>query len=195
MWGLLLGLAHAAWPEPPAADAAWAVVSDGTIRVECVRHDGLPWCRSSAVLGAPLSSLVAVVDDFDRYPERFEHVDHVRALDANTKYIHVDYPSPLADRDYIARFDRASRDGWFKVWWWAVAHPDAPPVDGVVRLERAAGSWELTAHPRGTHVSYVWEGEIGGDVAEWIVVRARGIMGTEVLAGLARAVGVSPEPG
>lgn len=186
-----VGAAAAAWPEPPTS-ATWRTQEDGPIRVECTTADGLPWCRSSAVLPAPLSSLVTIVNDFDSYPLIFTHISAVRALEPNVKYLRLDYPSPLADRDYSATFDRTEGPEGFRVWWHAVEHPAEPPHPGVIRLSLAAGQWELRPDPLGTRVVYTWEAEMSGDIAEWIQGRARTINGVEVLAGLARAANVAP---
>ena len=101
-------------------------------------------------------------------------------------------PSPLADRDYSATFDRTEGPEGFRVWWHAVEHPAEPPHPGVIRLSLAAGQWELRPDPLGTRVVYTWEAEMSGDIAEWIQGRARTINGVEVLAGLARAANVAP---
>lgn len=141
-----------------------------------------------------MAAITPVVDDFDRYPEIFTHIDLVRPLDGDTKYVHVDYPTPLADRDYVARFRKVVAPGSLFLRWHAVVHPDAPPVEGVVRLERAAGQWELRDTPAGVWTRYTWEGELEGVVQEWIVARVREITGVEVIRGLGRAVGVEPLP-
>lgn len=195
--GLLAGAApaaRAAWPEVPA-QAAWSEVAREPVAVACATVDGLPWCRASALIAAPLADLRAVVLDFDRYPQRFPRIHEVRALAADVKYLRLDLPSPLADRDYCARFRfEVDAAAWFRVSWFAVTHDAAPPIDGVVRLRRAAGAWELVTTPAGTRVVYTWEGELDGALEDWMLARARAMTGAEVLGGLAHAVGREPTP-
>lgn len=186
--------ARAAWPEVPA-QAAWSPLTTEPVAVACATVDGLPWCRASALIDAPLAALRAVVLDFDRYPERFPRIHEVRALAPDVKYLRLDLPSPLADRDYCARFRfEVDAAAWFRVSWFAVRHEAAPPVEGVVRLNRAAGAWELVAGPTGTRVVYTWEGELEGALEDWMLARARGTTGAEVIGGLANAVGRTPAP-
>lgn len=184
--------ARAAWPEVPA-QAAWSSLTTEPVAVACTNVEGLPWCRASALIEAPLADLRAVVLDFDRYPQRFPRIHEVRALGPDVKYLRLDLPSPLADRDYCARFRfEVDAAAWFRVSWFAVRHEAAPPVEGVVRLDRAAGAWELVAGPTGTRVVYTWEGELDGALEDWMLVRARSMTGAEVLGGLAHAVGREP---
>lgn len=193
--GLLRGAVpavYAAWPDPPA-QAAWSRVASDPVVVDCATVDGLPWCRASALIDAPLADLRAVVLDFDNYPRRFPRIHEVRALAPDVKYLRLDLPSPLADRDYCARFRfEVDAAAWFRVSWFAVSHDAAPPLEGVVRLRRAAGAWELVAGPSGTRVVYTWEGELDGALEDWMLARARAMTGAEVLGGLAHAVGREP---
>lgn len=187
------GTANAAWPDPPT-EATWRVLVDGPVRVECATADGRPWCRSTALLAAPLAALRPVVDDIDGYPHLFRHIREVRPVDDDVRYVYVDYPAPLDDRDYLARFTRAEGAGWVRFAWQAVERADVPPVAGVVRLPKAAGSWELREVTGGTRVVYTWEAGIEGDVKDWVIARVRGFIGEEVLGSLAAAAGTTIVP-
>ena len=188
---LTSGPAYAAWPDAPIA-ADWRTQESTPIRVECATVEGLPWCRSSAILPASVAALKGIVTDFDAYPKIFAHIGEVRALEANVRYLRLDYPSPLQDRDYSAAFSVEESAAGYRIWWRAVEHLAAPPLPGVVRLARAAGQWELRPVAGGTWVVYTWEADMSGDIAEWMQGRARAITGVEVLGGLARAANAEP---
>lgn len=194
---LALPLARAAWPDPPAS--GWAAVQQQPT-IACTRDAaGLGWCYTEQDAAAPYARVVAAIRDLDRYPATFDHVDAVRRLDADTAWIHVDYPSPLADRDYIAGFavsaaplipgmDPARALASFHLRFRAVEHAAAPPTPDAVRLTRAAGAYDVWDLGEGrTRLRYTWESDLGGDVPGWINDRARLMHGAEVLNGLLAA--------
>lgn len=192
---LMLSPALAAWPDPPAS--GWTAVQQHPT-IACTRDAaGLGWCYAEQDATVPYARVVAAIRDLDHYPATFEHVDAVRRLDADTAWIHVDYPSPLSDRDYIAGFavsgaalipgmDPQRALASFHLRFHAVENPAAPPgADGTVRLTRAAGAYDVWDLGGGqTRLRYTWESDLGGDVPAWINDRARLLHGAEVLNGL-----------
>jgi hypothetical protein len=190
--------AHAAWPTPPAE--GWSMVQQSPL-IQCTRDAaGLPWCYAQREESVPYARVVAVIKDLEAYPKVFGHIDQVRRLDADSAWIHVDYPSPLSDRDYIAGFALAQSSvvpgadptgalSAFHLRFQATTHASAPAAsESVVRLPRVAGgydAWDLGGGK--TRLRYTWETEIGGDVPAWVNDRARLQHGDEVVNGIVDA--------
>ena len=194
---LLVPVALASWPEPPST--GWATVQDAPL-IACVQDaDGRPWCYAEADAQVAFSRVVAVIRDLDHYPDTFDHVDQVRRVDANTAWIHIDYPSPLTDRDYVARFTQvddaavtapAGSVGGFHIRFHAAESADAPPTASAVRLPHAAGGYDAWDLGNGrTRIRYTWETEIGGDLPTWVSERARTTHGSEVIDGIVKNAG------
>jgi len=192
---ILASLAFARWPDPPTS--GWAPVQDSPL-IACVPDaEGRPWCYAEIDAPVTFSRVVAVIRDLDRYPDTFDHVDKVRRLDADTAWIHIDYPSPLTDRDYVARFAQvddaavpgpAGAVGGFHIRFRAAESEAAPPTDTAVRLPRVAGGYDAWDLGNGqTRIRYTWETEIGGDLPAWVSDRARTTHGTEVIDGIVKA--------
>lgn len=190
----VLPVARAAWPDPP--ETGWSTVQADPL-ITCT-HDaeGLPWCYAEREAAVPFDRVVAAIKDVDHYPSIFGHLDQVKRLDADSAWIHVNYPSPLSDRDYIARFTEVSGAEiqtaeppgtvrGFHVRFRAAESPLAPAPGGDVRLVHAAGgydAWDLGGGR--TRFRYTWETEIGGDVPSWMSDRARLLHGDEVVNGV-----------
>jgi hypothetical protein len=128
-----------------------------------------------------LASLESLVHDFEHYPRIFLRLNEVRVLDTNVVYVKLDMPFPVADRDYVARFERKVVEKEVRFSWSPVRHVDAPPVDAI-RLVRAAGEWRLSPISSDrTRVTYTWNGELLGDFPDWALTRAWETQGTEVM--------------
>ena len=186
---LLAPSAHAAWPSLP--DSGWtSIQSDPLIR--CT-HDGegLPWCYAEREATIAYDRVVASIKDVEHYPAIFGHLDRVKRLDADSAWIHVDYPSPLSDRDYIAQFTQVTLPDEpgvvqsFHIRFRAAENPLAPDPGADVRLSHAAGGYDAWDLGNGrTRFRYTWETEIGGDVPTWMSDRARLLHGDEVVTGV-----------
>lgn len=86
-------------------------------------------------------------------------------------YTRIDLPPLFSDRDIVSRgvpsFD-ATR-GVHRIDWRTFEHEAAPPVDGVIRIVRAAGSWEFTPADAGTaEVDYQTHIDLGGSLPRWL---------------------------
>lgn len=180
----LLGtLAHAG--AVPGDDAAWTVIGTSPVTVECTRVDGKPWCRSFGRIHAPIDQVAAALREMPKRPDLFSSVLSIDVLAPNIIHVVLDYPAPLADRDYVARYS-FSEDGDARIYRWEpVVRADAPPSDERVRLPHFTGEWRL--EPRGdeTWVRYTWEAEIGGSLPEFAYKIAWRRAGYEALRDLA----------
>jgi hypothetical protein len=173
----------------PGEAAAWSVVRDDIVRVECTTVAGEPWCRSVGTISAGIDAVDQTLSQIERSYVRFDKLLSATKLDAATRHVTIDYPSILSDRDYVARYSRRLAQGQRVISWEAVEHPDAPVVNGVVRLTEFAGEWRLEAVGGHTRVWYVWHADPAGDFPDWALPQAFKNTGHEVLLDLAGAAG------
>lgn len=90
--------------------------------------------------------------------------------DIRIVYDEIATPSPVAPRDCPFKIKRERKpDGSCRISF-AKTNEKAPPVpQGVVRLERLAGYWELVPRPGGTHLVYVIHSDPGGGLPSHLV--------------------------
>lgn len=176
---------------PPGDDATWSQIRNDVVFVECTEVAGEPWCRSTGLVGAPIAGVTESLKTMADHQDKFEAVASIRTLEPGTLHITLDYPSPLSDRDYVAKY-APSVDGERRIFaWTAVQHPEAPPVDGVVRLPKFSGSWQLEPSGTYTKVTYTWHAAVGGALPAWAYTTARRRAGHEALKDLALANGTT----
>lgn len=136
--------------------------------------------EGSGVVEAPLSRVLAVIRDADRRAEWMADCAESRSLAEmpNTNqiaYNRTKTPWPTADRDVVTQgkieFDVAKREVLLP--FSEVDHPDAPPVNGVVRMPFLRGHWRLV--PRGENATLVEYrvhanpgGALPGFVVNWV---------------------------
>jgi hypothetical protein len=178
----------------PGEEADWAVVRDDIVRVECTEVLGEPWCRSVGVIAANIDRIDEILTNIERTSHKFQKVRSAIKLDLAIRHVTIDYPSILADRDYVARYSRqVTQDGRI-LSWVPVEHPSAPPVRGVVRLTEFEGEWRLEAVGDHTRVWHVWHADPAGDFPSWAMSQAKIRTGYEVLQDLAHASGAELVP-
>jgi hypothetical protein len=186
MFTIAIAFPSAAWALP-GADAQWSVLSDNDPRIECTEVAEGPFCRSTGVVSLPIDAVSATLEDMPAYQGLFESIVSISELEPDTMHITLDFPWPLSDRDYVARYTR-STEGDARIYRWAsVKHAGAPAVDGVVRLPRMAGEWRLQPEGSGTRVTYLWHADVLGSLPAASLNKARKIAGNEALKDIRKA--------
>ncbi len=184
-------LAAAALALPPS-DAAWEPLQDRPVPIVCAAHGGATWCKSTGVLAASVDAVAGSLKDMRANADRFESIVRIDVLSDDALRVVLDFPALLSDRDYVAKYThRVEADGVQVFAWAPVAHPDAPPVDGIVRLTDFAGEWRLRPEGGKTHVTYLWHADIAGSFPSWALPIARKKAGHEALKDLAKVNGAA----
>jgi hypothetical protein len=170
----MLLLAAAALAALPPSDATWTLLQSSPVRIECTTVAGKPWCRSTGVIGVPVAKAADTFEHLDAYVARMGAITLVERLEPNVLHIVMDYPFPLDDRDYVAKFGhRVETDGTQVYPWTSVESAAAPPTNGVVRLSWFEGEWRFADEGGHTRVTYVWEADPGGNLPDVKAVRTK----------------------
>ena len=190
MMSILLSAAALA-ATPPGDEAPWEVLTNKPVTVECATVDGQPWCRSHGLVQAPIEQVDGALRNMAANAHLFESVLSINVLAEDTLHIPLDYPAPLDDRDYVAKYVYAV-DGETRTFRWTpVIHPGAPESDAAVRLPNFAGEWRLMPQGTGTAVRYTWQAEINGSFPSFGYSQAWKKAGHEALKDLANTQGAA----
>jgi len=188
---LITALLSSAFAAIPGATAPWEPLASNPVPVDCATIDGVPWCRSRGVIPAPPDQVASALEDMRKGSSGFESVLSVVVLEPDTVHVVLDYPAPLTDRDYVAKYSRAEADGGALSYTWTpVVHANAPVTESPVRLPNYEGEWLLS--PSGsdkTLVTYTWQAEINGSFPKWGYKTAWKKAGHEALKDLASTQG------
>jgi hypothetical protein len=138
------------------------------------------------VIGAPVDVASDTFAHLDKYVSKMGSITAVNRLETDVLHVVMDYPFPLDDRDYVARFTHRTEEGGTQVYAWTpVTNAGAPVVDGVVRLTWLDGEWRFTPEGSNTRVTYVWEADPGGNLPDVGTVRKKA--GTLAVTDMANA--------
>jgi len=175
----------------PGDRAAWESLTTSPVPVECVTAAGEPWCRSTGLVLAPIAQVSQALEDMRHNAHLFDSVLRIDILEGDAVHVVLDYPSPLDDRDYVARYTYTVEGDAHVFRWVSELHPGAPITDEAVRLPAFAGEWRL--EPRGEHtwVRYTWQAEINGSFPSFGYSTARKRAGHEALKDLANTQGAA----
>lgn len=179
---LLSSLALALPPE----SGTWTEIQTEPVRISCTTWQGSPYCRSTGVIGVPRSKAASTFANLDRFTKQMGAIRQVDRLEPDVLHVVMDYPFPLDDRDYVARFvHKVEGDGTEVYAWTPVEHAKAPPEDGVVRLGWLDGEWRFASEGENTRVTYLWQADPGGNLPDVKAVRTKA--GTLAISDIANA--------
>lgn len=182
----MLVLITAALAALPPANATWTLLQETPVRIECTQYQDKPYCRSTGVIATPVATASSVFAQLDKYVSKMGAIRLVQRLEPDVLHVIMDYPFPLSDRDYVARFTHQTEaDGTEVYAWTPVTHPSAPETSDIVRLSWLDGQWRFKAEGSNTRVTYIWEADPGGGLPDVSTVRKQA--GTLAIQDMANA--------
>jgi hypothetical protein len=185
MWWFLPAASAAV---PLSGSVTWSPLQDSPVRVSCTEVDAKPYCQSTGVIGAPVAEAAATFAKLDEHVDKMGAISRIDRLEADVLHIVMDYPFPLKDRDYVARFTRRTEADGSEVFSWVpVTHAKAPATSDAIRLTWLDGEWRFTPEGEHTRVTYVWEADPGGSLPDVGAVRKQA--GTLAIKDIANACG------
>lgn len=184
--GWLPSVARADIPTP-SQRAHWETILNDGVQVRCGDWQSDKWCEADAVLPASADTVLALMSTVEDLPQLFPRVVSMRRVEGDVVHEVIDYPFPYDDRDIVARFTWTHSEGTHTLSWSSVTTPVVPTVG--VRLTGAEGSFELRPRPDGhTDLRYVWRGELGPGVPDWVRPFAWRGQAREVVDGLSQGL-------
>jgi hypothetical protein len=184
MW--MIGLVEVALALP-GPGVVWTTLSSGDPTIECTNVAGEPWCRSTGLVQLPIDQVSSTLEHMAQHQKLFESIVSIRELAPDVMHITLDFPSPMSDRDYVARYTRGTEGAVRTYRWEPVVDAQAPAVSGVVRLPEMAGEWRLEPVGNETRVTYTWHAEIAGSFPDALLNQARKKAGSEALKDIRKA--------
>jgi hypothetical protein len=183
--GLFGSSASAEEPSSPRASdrVDWETLLADGVTVRCGSWKDDPWCEATAVLPGSTDAVLALLNDVEDLPRLFPRMVVMKEVAPDILHQVLDYPFPYDDRDLVARFTWTHSEAVHVLSWRSVTEPAVPTVG--VRLTGAQGRFELRPHPSGhTSLTYVWRGELGPGVPDWVRPFAWKNQAREVVDGM-----------
>jgi hypothetical protein len=181
------------------AESRWQplVTQDGVSVEERSSPDRvLPELRATAEIDAGIFEVLAVIADVPRQIEWMHDCAESRRVrrvgsDASLIYNRTRARWPVSDRDVVVHSQTTLLEAMrhVAVRFANTTDPGTPPVDGVVRMPRLVGGYELVSlSPTTTRVMYTIDLEPGGSLPAWAAVRTARVTPLKTLLGLRRQV-------
>ncbi|MCA9489698.1 MAG: hypothetical protein KC621_07230 [Myxococcales bacterium] len=185
----LLSFGLAAHAGLPPASASWSLLAESPVKIECTTFEERPYCRATGIIGAPSDKAATTFAELDKHVDQMEAITMVKRLEPDVLHIVMDYPWPINDRDYVARFTRSEQDGAQVFAWTPIEHAGAPVDPKIVRLPWLDGEWRFAPDGENTRVTYLWEADPGGGIPDANMVRKKA--GLFALTDIATACGTT----
>ena len=169
---LLLGFAG-----PALAERSVVKEENGiTVEEEPAPGRTLPVLTGTTTMAAPpkqIAAWIAAVHTFVDWQHNCEEARRIRSQDGfAVAYNRIDSPWPVSDRDVVLRSTLSDLEGGgIRIEFHNTTDADVPEVDGVVRMPRLIGSYDLRPVEGGTRVVYTLDSDPGGSLPDWLVRR------------------------
>lgn len=144
-----------------------------------------PWCKAKRTFNNTIDEILPIIEDVNNYYKIFDSLVYSKKDSNDIVHIKADYPLPFSDRDYVVKFKRLF-DGKDIIYrFHSIKDPNQHIDKNYVRLVNAQGEWRLSSIDNElTEVSYTWNGELGGNIFDWILKKAWLKQGNEIMNNL-----------
>jgi hypothetical protein len=181
------------------AENGWQplVTQDGvSVQERTAPGRAMPELQATAEIDAGIFDVLAVIADVPRQTEWMHDCAESRRVrrdgpDASLIYNRTSAPWPVSDRDAVLRSQTTLLEPMrhVTVRFSNVTDPGTPPVEGVVRMPRLVGGYELVSlSPARTRVTYTIDLDPGGSLPAWAAARTARETPLETMLGLRRQV-------
>jgi hypothetical protein len=165
---------------PPAWTAeAWALAKEvDDIKLYTRKADDTPIkeVKATMVIDATIGDVTELIMDVKAIPQWMYGIEESYVIKSEGKHSVwvrnvVSLPWPIQDRDNINQMRVTTNSATSLVTIEMINHPDEiPPVEGIVRMPVAQGSWELRPLEDGrVEVSQQYKADPGGTLPEWVI--------------------------
>jgi hypothetical protein len=156
----------------------------------------LPELRATVEIDAGVFEVLAVIADVPRQKEWMHDCEESRPIrqepgDVSLIYNRTGAPWPVSDRDVVLRTHSGlvAPGQHVLVSFANVDDPSTPPIDGIVRMPRLIGSYDLVAIAASrTRVAYQVDIDPGGSLPAFAVTRTTRDTPLHTLLGLRKQV-------
>jgi hypothetical protein len=169
-----------------------------------VEEDGaegrrLPILTGRTFIEAPPDRVVAWIEAAHTWVDWMHDCVEAREIrregDLVVGYNRIDMPWPVADRDVVLHARVATRaDGGYRAEFEHASDPDVPPRQGILRIPRLSGSYDLVPEADGTHIVYTVDTDPGGGLPAWLVRRVSREVPYRTLENLRDRAETGPPP-
>ncbi len=174
---------------PSSSVENWEILHDDKIWVGWKNDGSIDWCRTKAIIDAPIIQVQQLIENKIDYPNVFKRIKKTKIITDEIVYIALDMPFPFSNRDYIVKYVHENEDTDLLYSYHSVLHDEVPEFHGYVRLINSTGQWRLkTINENKTEITYTWNGELLGDFPDWALSRAWKQQGLEVIDWLKDAL-------
>lgn len=179
----MLLLIFSAFAVPSDNADGWYLLQSSPVKIECIKSGTKNYCRSTGVIGVQKSVASDTFAHLDQHLSQMGAITAIDRLEPDVLHIVMDYPYPLSDRDYVARFT-LRHEGETDIYAWSpIESASAPPKTDVVRLTWLDGEWRFAPEGNNTRVTYVWEADPGGNLPDVSAVwRKAGLLAIQDMA-------------
>jgi hypothetical protein len=144
--------------------------------VNVYQNDGsdMIWVAAVGVIPAPIDKVEGALLDFERQVGKIGRLSEAKVLstDKDGLYVYERLNLPVIDdRDFTARVTHGTEGARHWITYWLANDRGPAARDGIVRVTRQRGAWDLVAMPdgKGTLARYELRIDLGGSIPLWMV--------------------------
>ncbi len=169
--------------------SGWKIIQNKNISIYCKEIENQPYCKASKIYGYSIKEIKSVLDNKIEYPINFKRIMFCNSIDDDIVHMGVKLPFPFYPRDYIVEYKYFKKNGFEYYQYSSENNSQLNLSSKFIRLPNASGIWLMEKiNIDTTKLTYLWNGELLGNIPKWVLPKAWKKQGTEILIELEEAL-------
>ena len=167
----------------------WIIIQNKNINISYKEINKQPYCKANMIYEHSSSDIKKILENRNLYPSIFKRIMFCNSLNKNTVHMGIKLPFPFSPRDYIVEYQYYNKDNKEYYIYQSKKNSSIKKSSNFIRLENASGIWllEKIDHNR-TSLTYLWNGELSGNIPKLVLPKAWKSQGNEILKELEEAL-------
>ena len=167
----------------------WIIIQNKNINIAYKEINKQPYCKANMIYEYSISDIKKILENRNLYPTIFKRIMFCNSINKNTVHMGIKLPFPFSPRDYIVEYQYYNKNNKEYYIYESKKNLSIKKNNDFIRLENASGIWllEKIDHNR-TNLTYLWNGELSGNIPKVVLPRAWKSQGNEILKELEEAL-------
>ena len=169
--------------------SGWKKIQDKNINIYCKEIDNQPYCKATKIYNYSIKEIKSVLDNKTEYPINFNRIMFCNSIGNDIVHMGVELPFPFYPRDYIVEYKYFKKNDSEYYQYSSKSNSQLNLSSKFIRLPNASGIWLMEKISiDSTKLTYLWNGELLGNIPKWVLPKAWKKQGNEILLELEEAL-------
>ena len=143
------------------------IYSNDNLSLLFQEYDNDSFCKAIMNFNHESILIKKILESQEEYTKTFDRISYLEKFKGDISHIVFDFPFPFTDREYIVKSKHYKKNDIDFYIYNATTDIEVSLNPQIIRLLDASGYWKVEPNGKNTILSYVWNGDLSGEIPDW----------------------------